>query len=104
MTTLALPRPQAISAFSRTKSVVKMRLQGFLVQLGQAGRPATVVELFQVELGLAQVPVPLVALGQAGNALAATLQRLNELLAVAAQAQRDLGTGPGRGPGYRSTG
>ena len=73
--------------------------QLFLVQLGQAGRPAAVIELFQIQFGLAQVPVPLVALGQAGNTLAAGLQGLDDLLAVAAQAQGNLGLGQITGGG-----
>ncbi|MNZ84843.1 hypothetical protein D3C78_1036140 [compost metagenome] len=69
------------------------RLEGLLVQLGQFGRPALVGQLLQVQLVLVQRPVPLVALGQSGDALPAALQRLDELLAVAAQAQGDFGLG-----------
>jgi len=69
------------------------RLEAFLVQLGEAGRPAVVAKLLGVELGLVQIPVPLVALGKPGDALAAAFQRLDKLLAVAAQAQRDAGLG-----------
>ncbi len=65
------------------------RFEGFLVQFGECRRPAVVGELLRVQLGLVQIPVPLVALGQAGYALASALQRLDELIAVAAQAQRD---------------
>ena len=67
----------------------EQRLQAGLVQLGQAGRPAIVAEQRRVQLGALQVPVPLVAFGQPGHALTAALQGLDELLAVAAQAQRD---------------
>lgn len=49
-------------------------LEGFLVQFGQGLGPAFAVELLQVELGLGQVPVVFVALGQAGDALAAGLE------------------------------
>ncbi|MNP37520.1 hypothetical protein D3C76_1309750 [compost metagenome] len=68
-------------------------LEGFLVQFGQGFGPAFAVELFQVELGLGQVPVVFVALGQAGDALAAGLEGLDHHIAVAAQAQGDLGGG-----------
>ena len=61
------------------------RHQLLLVQLGQGRRPTTVVELLQVQLGLAQVPVPLVALGQTGDTLPTGFQGLNNLLAITAQ-------------------
>ncbi len=67
------------------------RFQGLLVQVGEAGRPAVIAKLLDVQLGLVQVPVPLVAFGQAGDALAAAFQGLDELLAVAPQAQRHAG-------------
>ena len=100
-TTLALPRPQAISARWRTKSVLKIGLSCFLSR--SLGPPASTCR--RVSSGRAcsfQVPVPLVAFGQPGHALPAAFQRLDVLLAVAACAARP--GGPARGRGCRSTG
>ncbi|MNO81166.1 hypothetical protein D3C76_723970 [compost metagenome] len=69
------------------------RFQQLLVQVGQRGGPALIVELLQVELRLVLGPVPLVAFGQAGDAVSGGLQGLDVLLAVAAHAQRDPGPG-----------
>ncbi|KPB87179.1 Uncharacterized protein AC504_2922 [Pseudomonas syringae pv. maculicola] len=69
----------------------EQRLDGFLVQPGQLLGPAIAFELFQVELGFAQVPVVFIALGQAGNTLPARLHGLDDLIAIATDAQGDFG-------------
>ncbi|MNZ69888.1 hypothetical protein D3C78_882040 [compost metagenome] len=71
----------------------EQRLDGLFVDISQLLWPALGVEFFQVELGLGQLPLELVALGQAGDALAAGLEGLDHHIAVAAQAQGDLGGG-----------
>ena len=58
-------------------------------QVRQRRRPATVVELVEVQFGAFQVPVPLVAFGQAGDALPTGFQGLDKDLAIAADAQCD---------------
>ena len=55
--------------------------------------PTFAVELLQVELGLGQGPVVLVALRQPGHAGAAGLEGLDDFFAIAAQAQGDFGRG-----------
>ena len=78
---------------------VEHRLQAAQVQVGQFRRPAAVVEQRGVQGGIGQRPFPFVALGQPGQALAATLERLDETLAITPHAQGDLGVGQIAGVG-----
>src|SRR5690606_16672848 len=67
------------------------RLQQEFVEGGEAGGPAAVVQQGQVQRLGADRPVPFIALGQPSYALALAFERLNELLAITAYAQRDTG-------------
>ena len=69
------------------------RLEGLFVQLGQLLGPALAIEFLHVELGFGQVPVVFVAFRQAGDALAAGLEGLDDVVTVLAQAQGNLGLG-----------
>ncbi|MNT49026.1 hypothetical protein D3C72_1858510 [compost metagenome] len=55
--------------------------------------------MLRVQLGLVQIPVPLVALGEAGHALTTGLEGLDDLVAIAAQAQGHAGLGEVAGGG-----
>jgi len=69
------------------------RLEGLFVQLGEFLGPALAVEFLHVELGFGQFPVVFVTFRQAGDALAAGLEGLDNVVTVLAQAQGDFGAG-----------